>query len=237
MLIVLGFALVLMIVWKVSVKQLEQREKKLTRLVAERTRELAAANENLQALANSDGLTKIGNRRRFESFLTDEWHRAVRFKTEISLIMIDIDHFKLFNDAYGHQAGDDCLQKVAEALADTIKRPTDLVARFGGEEFALVLGGTSSAGARLIAEQAVENVRRMKIFHKGSETSPFLTVSLGIATAFPDMEMSEIDLIRNADRALYRAKGNGRDRIYFHDHLTHGPVNADVLSQDHFIID
>jgi len=237
MLCILGFSIGLLIIWKVSIHQLEQREKRLTRLVAERTRELAEANENLHALANSDGLTKIGNRRRFESFLTDEWHRAVRFKTEISLIMIDIDHFKRFNDLYGHQAGDDCLQKVAEAFAETIKRPTDLVARFGGEEFALVLGGTSSAGARLIAEQVAENVRRMKIIHNGSDTSPFLTVSIGIATAFPDLEMSEIDLVRNADRALYKAKENGRNCIYFHDHMTHGPINADVLAQDHFIID
>ena len=231
---VLGASLGLLLIWKVSVHQLELREKRLTRLVAERTRELAEANENLHALANSDGLTKIGNRRRFESFLTDEWHRAVRFKTEISLIMIDIDHFKRFNDAYGHQAGDDCLQKVAEALAETIKRPTDLVARFGGEEFALVLGGTSSAGARSIAEQAVENVRQMKIIHKGSETSPFLTVSVGIATALPDLEMSEIELIRNADRALYKAKESGRDCMYFHDQLSQGPVNADVLAKEQF---
>ncbi|MBK7932221.1 MAG: diguanylate cyclase [Acidobacteria bacterium] len=237
MLCILGFSIVLLIIWKVSVHQLEQREKRLTRLVAERTRELAEANENLHALANSDGLTKIGNRRRFETFLADEWHRAVRFKTEISLIMIDIDHFKRFNDLYGHQAGDDCLQKVAEAFAETIKRPTDLVARFGGEEFALVLGGTSSAGARLIAEQVAENVRQMKIVHNGSDTSPFLTVSIGIATAFPDLDMSEIDLVRNADRALYKAKANGRNCIFFHDHMTHGPLNADVLSQDHFLID
>jgi len=101
----------------------------------------------------------------------------------------------------------------------------------------LVLGGTSSAGARLIAEQVAENVRRMKIIHNGSDTSPFLTVSIGIATAFPDLEMSEIDLVRNADRALYKAKENGRNCIYFHDHMTHGPINADVLAQDHFIID
>lgn len=231
---VLGASILLLLVWKLSVHQLEQREKRLTRLVAERTRELAAANENLHALANSDGLTKIGNRRRFESFLADEWHRAIRFKTGISLIMIDIDHFKLFNDAYGHQAGDECLQRVADALAETIKRPTDLVARFGGEEFALVLGGTNSSGARSIAEQAVENIRAMKIDHKRSGTSPFLTVSVGIATAFPDLEMSEIELVRNADRALYKAKENGRNCMFYHDHMAHGPVNADVLAEDAF---
>ena len=136
--------------------------------MAERTAELAKANENLQNLANSDGLTKIGNRRRFESFLRNEWHRAVRAKSEISLILIDIDHFKLFNDTYGHQAGDECLQRVAAALADTIKRPTDLAARFGGEEFALILGGTDSTGALTIAEHAVENVKAMMIRHSSS---------------------------------------------------------------------
>src|SRR5688500_5138778 len=171
-------------IWKVSVHQLEANERRLSRLVKERTAELAEANENLVNLANSDGLTKIGNRRRFESFLTDEWHRAIRFKTEISLILIDIDHFKRFNDTYGHQAGDECLQRVAEAFAETIKRPTDLVARFGGEEFALILGGTDAAGALIIAEQAVENVNDLKIPHSGSETSQFLTVSVGIATMF-----------------------------------------------------
>ena len=229
---ILAAAVGLLVIWKISIYQFKARERKLTRLVNERTAELAWANENLQALANSDGLTKIGNRRRFESFLVDEWHRAVRFKTEISLIMIDIDHFKLYNDTYGHQAGDDCLQRVAEAFAETIKRPTDLVARFGGEEFAIILGGTDAAGAYLIAEQAVENLKNMQIPHGGSETCKFLTVSVGIATMFARFETSEADLIKTADRALYHAKENGRNRIYAHDQITHGAMNADILEQD-----
>lgn len=233
---ILVAAIVLLLIWKVSVYQLEARERRLTKLVNARTEQLAEANLNLQKLANSDGLTKIGNRRRFESFLVDEWHRAVRFKTEISLIMIDIDHFKRFNDSYGHQAGDDCLQKVAEALAETIKRPTDLVARFGGEEFALILGGTDAAGALTIAEQAVENVKNMNIFHSRSDTSEFLTVSVGIATMFAKLDTTEADLIKAADQALYQAKENGRDRIYIYDHFSHGPINASVLAQEHFDI-
>lgn len=229
---VLAAAVLLLIVWKISVHQLEARERKLTRLVAERTSELAKANENLTALANSDGLTKIGNRRRFESFLADEWHRAIRFKTEISLVLFDIDHFKLFNDTYGHQAGDECLQRVAEAFAATIHRPTDLVARFGGEEFAMVLGGTDSAGAVQLAEEAVENVKRMMIRHSESLTSEYLTVSVGIATVMANFEMTEGELIKLADSALYKAKRDGRNRIFVYDQISRGALNADVLARE-----
>ncbi len=219
LLVGLGVVVLLFALWKFSVRQLEQREKRLARLVEERTAALAAANESLEALANSDGLTKIGNRRRFESFLLDEWHRAIRFKTEISLVMIDIDHFKLYNDTYGHQAGDETLQRTAEAFAAAIKRPTDLVARFGGEEFAIVLGGTDGDGAMQIAEEAVANLRAIRVPHSGSPTSETLTVSVGIATFFGSLESSEIDLIEAADQALYAAKKSGRNCIsVFGDH-------------------
>lgn len=233
LLAILAAAIVLLLIWKVSVHQLEARERRLAKLVAERTAELAGANKILQDLANSDGLTKIGNRRRFESFLADEWHRAVRFKTPISLVMIDIDHFKSFNDTYGHQAGDECLQKVAEAFADTIKRPTDLVARFGGEEFAVVLGGTDADGALTIAKQAVENVNSLMIPHSHSTTSDFVTVSVGIATMPATLETSEADLIKTADRALYQAKENGRDQIHVSDHSSRGPLSPIVVLQEH----
>jgi len=127
--------------------------------------------------------------------------------------MLDIDHFKLYNDFYGHQAGDETLQKVAEALAETIRRPSDLVARFGGEEFAIVLGGTDAEGALNIARQAMENVKNLQIPHERSKTGEHLTVSLGIATVFANLEISEADLIKAADEALYSAKENGRNRI------------------------
>nr|HQU86606.1 diguanylate cyclase [Pyrinomonadaceae bacterium] len=206
-------ALTLLIVWKTSVYQLELREKRLARLVDEKTEELRKANEELQLLANSDGLTQIGNRRLFEEFLQSEWHRAIRFKTEISLILLDIDHFKLFNDTYGHQNGDDCLKNVSQALRDTIHRPTDLLARFGGEEFAIILGGTDMQGALTIAEQAMENVRNLQIIHESSETGEHLTISIGVATTFVSLGMSEADLIKAADEALYKAKAEGRNRI------------------------
>ncbi len=205
--------LCLFLVWQFSVYQLKTRQRKLAKLVAEKTAELKKANDELHHLANSDGLTKIGNRRRFEHFLADEWHRAVRSSTEISLIMLDIDHFKLYNDTYGHQTGDDCLQKVAEALAEIIKRPTDLVARFGGEEFAIVLGGTDAEGAINIAQQVLENVKNLKIPHRSSKTSETVTISIGVATMFAKFDLTESDLIKAADKALYRAKGNGRNQI------------------------
>ena len=221
--------LCLFLIWQFSVYQLKNRQRKLAKLVAERTKELKKANDELLYLANSDGLTRIGNRRRFEQFLSDEWHRAVRFKTEISLVLLDIDHFKLFNDTYGHQSGDECLQKVAEALAATINRPTDLVARFGGEEFAIILGGTNAEGALNIAERALENIAKLKIPHSGSETCEYLTVSLGVATTFAKFDMTEAELIKTADKALYRAKENGRNQIVSYDYLTQ---TSAVLSEE-----
>lgn len=231
LLAVFGAALLLFLVWKASVHQLEIRERRLAKLVEDRTSELAEANESLRNLANSDGLTKIGNRRRFASFLADEWHRAIRFKTPISLLLIDIDHFKQFNDTYGHQAGDECLQLVAESLAKTIHRPTDLVARFGGEEFAIVLGGTDSEGASQIAREAVEKLRGLDIIHSSSPTEELLTVSVGVATLMPVLDSDEATLIAAADTALYDAKNNGRNRISVIDHTEGMRTNPGVYEQ------
>ncbi len=231
-LVSIGAALFLMLIWKLSVKQLEARERKLARLVAERTAELAEANESLNALANSDGLTRIGNRRRFESFLSDEWHRAIRFRTELSLVLLDIDHFKLFNDTYGHLAGDECLQRVAEALASTIHRPTDLVARFGGEEFAIVLGGTDAGGAANIAELGVAAIRALEIEHSASDASQMLTVSVGVATIIPQVDSDIATLIKAADQALYSAKRNGRDRMVVNDLVKGSVTGVDVLDEE-----
>ncbi len=213
-------ALILFVVWKISVHQLETRERRLARLVDEKTHELEKANEVLQDLANSDGLTSIGNRRRFEEFLSDEWHRAARFKTEISLILLDIDHFKLFNDTYGHLKGDESLKQVADALRRTIHRPTDLVARFGGEEFAIVLGGTNAEGAMTIATEAIHNINQLNITHDASQTSDRLTVSVGIATTFVELAMVEDELVRSADEALYDAKEQGRNQVVLYDHTS-----------------
>ena len=154
-------------------------------LVGEKTEELRKANEELRHLANSDELTAVANRRRFEDFVGDEWRRAIRHTTELSLVLFDIDHFKLFNDTYGHHAGDECLKSVAAALTKTIQRSTDLLARFGGEEFAIVLPGTDKAGALKVAEQALNQVNALAIPHRQSPTSTHLTISAGVATLSP----------------------------------------------------
>jgi diguanylate cyclase (GGDEF)-like protein len=209
----IGAIVLLLSMWQLSVHRFKARERQLAMLVAEKTEALRTANEELKHLANSDGLTAVGNRRRFEEFLADEWRRAIRLKTPVSLVLLDIDHFKLFNDTYGHHAGDECLKRVAAALGGTIHRPTDLLTRFGGEEFAIILGGTDAAGALNIAEQAVAKVNDLQIPHPGSPTSPHLTVSVGIATVLVTLGMDEAELIKAADSALYRAKAGGRNRI------------------------
>jgi diguanylate cyclase (GGDEF)-like protein len=205
--------LVMVAVWKASVHQFQAREQQLASLVAEKTEALRAANEELQHLANFDGLTAIGNRRLFEEFLATEWRRAIRFKTPIALVLLDIDHFKLFNDTHGHHAGDECLKRVAAALKDTVHRPTDLLARFGGEEFAIVLGGTDLAGALTIAEHAVDRINALAIPHQGSPTVPRVTVSVGVTAMHVPVGLAETELIKAADAALYRAKAEGRNRI------------------------
>ncbi len=232
----LGAVLLFFVIWMISVHQLRSRERRLTKLVSEKTLELEKANENLLHLANHDGLTQVANRRYFEEFLSNEWNRAVRAKTGISLILLDIDHFKLFNDTYGHQPGDECLKRVAAALKKTINRPTDLVARFGGEEFAVILGGTDAEGAFNIAEQALENIRSLKIPHATSYTSDHLTISLGVATVFADINANETDLIKAADKALYQAKAIGRNRIFTFDFFTQTSTGDDILDQDHILI-
>lgn len=219
-------------VWKISVHQLEARERQLARMVGEKTQELKKANEELHQLAHSDGLTKVGNRRLFEDFLINAWQRAIRSKTQISLILLDIDHFKLFNDAYGHQAGDDCLKKVAAALKNVTHRPTDLAARFGGEEFAIILGETDLEGAFSVAEEAIEKVKDLKIPHGKSQTSDYVTLSIGVATTFVEFGMSEAELVKAADEALYRAKENGRNQINFSELLTEAPLGSSVLEEE-----
>ncbi len=222
--------LALFAIWKFSVYRLQARERLLKRLVSERTKELNLANENLLKLANLDALTEIPNRRRLEEFLHHEWSRAARFENEISLIMIDIDHFKLFNDTYGHQAGDECLKKVAAALSSTINRPTDIVARFGGEEFVIVLGVTDVEGTMNVAESVMKEIEKLQIPHASSTSDAFVTVSIGVATTFSEPGISEQDLIKAADKALYFAKENGRNQIKTFD--IKSPAIPDFLKDE-----
>ncbi|MEM7648640.1 MAG: diguanylate cyclase, partial [Cyanobacteria bacterium P01_A01_bin.70] len=177
---------------------------------------LTQANQKLQRFAYLDGLTQVANRRRFEQFLNHEWRRLMREKSTLALIMVDIDHFKAFNDIYGHQAGDECLRRVAAILRTTVQRPADMVARYGGEEFVVVLPNTGVEGAETVAEKIRAHMHEQKIPHRGSQVCPFVTMSLGVAVMSPHPLKAPDDLIKIADKALYQAKENGRDRVVCH---------------------
>jgi diguanylate cyclase (GGDEF)-like protein/PAS domain S-box-containing protein len=173
--------------------------------------QLATANRQLEEMANHDALTGLSNRRHFDAMLASELRRARRNRAHVSLVMIDVDHFKRFNDRYGHQAGDHCLAEIGRALAAVPGRPGDFAARYGGEEMALVLPSTPAAGALVIAERARQAVRALAIPHENNEGG-IVTISLGVATTSGATDTPE-SLIEAADRALYSAKEGGRDRV------------------------
>jgi diguanylate cyclase (GGDEF)-like protein/PAS domain S-box-containing protein len=178
--------------------------------------QLSNANRALENLATIDALTGISNRRRFDEFLKNEWQRMAREKQFLSVILCDIDYFKQYNDTYGHVAGDRCLQSVAQAINQTIKRPADLAARYGGEEIVLVLPNTPPEGAYKLAQKIANAVRELKIEHRTSNVSPYVTISVGVAGCIPDYSLSPLTSIDLADIALYRAKKEGRDRVCLH---------------------
>ncbi len=159
-----------------------------------------------------DDLTKIPNYRYFNRYLQQEWKRCQREKVPLSLLICDLDYFKLYNDYYGHQQGNICLKQVAQIIQETLKRPGDLLFRYGGEEFAIILPNTPSQGAEVIAEKIVEKIQGKQIAHYISHVSSYLTVSLGIASTIPTTDISTRTLLEVADMTLYRAKATGRNR-------------------------
>jgi len=173
-----------------------------------------AATEKLSELVLTDPLTGLANRRHFDQTLASEWDRAVREKHPLGLLMIDIDHFKAFNDTHGHAAGDDCLKAVAQALRAHCARPGDLVCRWGGEEFAVILPGTDAAGAGHLARELVDVVRALGLEHGKSDVSPCVTISAGSASVAQSGDGSAAALIEQADAALYAAKQAGRNRAH-----------------------
>lgn len=185
----------------------------MIRTIEQEKIKLLAVNNELERLSFVDGLTGVANRRYFDEFSRREWDRAVRERTPFSLVMIDIDYFKAYNDIYGHQAGDTCLQQVAGKLRELIKRPSDLVARYGGEEFIVVLPNTDLTGATSLAENFRASVESLHINHSGSSISEFVTISLGIAAANPERAFTLNALIGLADNALYKAKQSGRNKV------------------------
>ena len=217
-------ATILLVAWPglylARVRRLQTRQHQLETLVRERTVELqnanlqlADANARLETLSGEDSLTGLANRRRFDDHLSTQWRQLARSHEPLSLIMVDLDFFKLYNDTHGHLKGDECLARVAASLQSSVSRAGDLVARYGGEEFALVLSDTDKEGALALAEHLRARVQALSILHPTSLASPVVTISAGVGTAIPSEGSSWADLIDLADRALYRAKLEGRNCV------------------------
>lgn len=174
---------------------------------------LSKANTKLIKMATIDGLTQIANRRVFDETIQKEWRRLLRDKKPLSLIMSDVDFFKKYNDHYGHRAGDSCLKKVAKAISSCVGRPADLVARYGGEEFAVILSNTERDGATHVAETIRRAVLDVSLPHEASEVNEMVTLSMGVASIIPTRDLEVVDVIENADAALYKSKESGRNRV------------------------
>jgi diguanylate cyclase (GGDEF)-like protein len=173
---------------------------------------LKAQSDLLRQMVFIDGLTGVANRRCFDERLGTEWRRAARSVSPLALLMLDVDHFKRYNDHYGHQAGDECLRRVASAIRASLLRPGDLVARYGGEEFACILPGTDFDGALAVGSGIEQRVRGLQIEHANSDVADVVTISIGVATGLPEPEADAGRLLALADAQLYRAKHSGRGR-------------------------
>lgn len=203
----------------------------LVRDISERKRSeehLQSAYRAMETLVVVDALTGIANRRRFDEALTSEWRRSLRDTSKLSLLLIDADHFKRYNDTYGHVRGDSCLKQIAEAALDVVLRPGDLVARYGGEEFAVILPGTDEVGAKAVAEDICQAVRNRQLPHEGNAPG-IVTVSIGCATMIPQRGKTAQDLIEQADQALYRAKARGRNRVVTAGSQQHGESSSLIV--------
>jgi diguanylate cyclase (GGDEF)-like protein len=194
-------------VWQLQ-QSFNALEKQNTELIS-----LNKRKEELEYLAEVDSLTQVANRRCFDERFQWEWQRLLRQSQSLSLILFDVDYFKRYNDAYGHQAGDECLRKIAEAAKRSVNRPEDLVCRYGGEEFAVILPNTDTHGATVIAERLCQTVRDLKIPHSQSEVCAIVTISVGVASTIPQLDSKAEIMLNQADQALYAAKRQGRDRF------------------------
>lgn len=194
-------------------RRLIKKGKDLERTIEEQGKELQEVRSELERLTVHDALTEIYNHRWFTQFFEYEWKRTVRKGGPISLIMIDIDFFKKFNEIYGRDKGDECLVSIARALQETVKRSSDMVARYGGEEFVIILSGTDKRGVDVVAENARSAVDRLNIPYPSSPLSDHVTVSLGCVTMHPRQHLDSSVLIKAAEEALYLSKEEGRNRV------------------------
>ncbi len=192
-------------------KQIEEQKKLLEEKIEELIK-MQETNYFLEHIALEDALTKVSNRRNFDKMLNVFWRSCRREGKLLSMLMIDIDYFKNYNDLYGHIKGDECLVRVAKAIEQSIRRPGDFLARYGGEEFAVLLPYTDSEGAMVVAELARVSVEALRLPHKGSDTAKTITVSIGISTIDPNKDEGCEELVLAADRALYQAKAEGKNR-------------------------
>ncbi len=195
-------------------QQLEEKTRQLDAKILELEvlhKELEEKNQKLELLSSLDGLTGLFNRRYFDDNFLKEWKQASRDNTPLSLLIVDIDYFKNFNDCYGHLEGDICLRKVAQALYEALLRPTDIIARYGGEEFTAILPNTGSDGAIRVAQRMMDHVVQLEIVHQESSVAEMVTVSVGGSSIYPSGKIAVTALLDRADKALYEAKEKGRN--------------------------
>ncbi len=187
---------------------------RMQRALVKLTEQLNEANQELHRISLIDGLTGIANRRLFDETLVREWRRCARLQKPISIVMLDVDFFKKYNDKYGHQAGDECLKTIAKQVASAVPRASDLAARYGGEEFVLILSETDEEGARRVANRIRQMVVGLKMVHEDSQHG-YITLSCGVSSVLPGEELSVDKLVKSADNALYLAKKHGRNAVAY----------------------
>lgn len=200
-------------IWIVKGLRIQYRMERMADSLHESNQELQNVNERLEYMTLEDPLTKLYNRRYFEMHLEKEWKQAVRNKTKLTLIVIDVDYFKLYNDTYGHAEGDECLKSIAETLRKSIQRSGDVIARIGGEEFVMLLPDVDEKGAAVVAQMMQSNLEKAAIAHGSSPVNSYVTASIGIASALPNEGATALSLFKAADKALYKAKTKGRNQM------------------------
>lgn len=194
---------------KHEIDRRKAREKELTEV----SKQLADLNRWLTRLSLIDSLTKVANRRAFDESIVQEWKRSQRNGEHVSLLMIDVDYFKNYNDSYGHREGDVCLTQIAHTIQNSLNRPGDLVCRYGGEEFAVLLPETDEDGAHFVATRILEHIEALNIVHETSKVADHVTVSIGACSAVAMPKLSCMEVVATADKALYEAKRAGRNQV------------------------